>query len=90
MASRNPKKLAELNRVLTHAGVSGLRLVSLADVAPYARGHAILEALDRRPDLLARHRALDLAEDLLHRVRRWLAGGDPPHLPSSTVLFFAG
>jgi len=62
----------------------------LADVAPYARGHAILDALDRRPDLLARHRALDLAEDLLHRVRRWLAGGDPPHLPSSTVLFFAG
>ncbi|HEX7322155.1 MAG TPA: non-canonical purine NTP pyrophosphatase [Mycobacterium sp.] len=35
VASRNLKKLAELNRVLAHAGVSGLRLVSLADVAPY-------------------------------------------------------
>ncbi|HEU0189853.1 MAG TPA: non-canonical purine NTP pyrophosphatase [Mycobacterium sp.] len=35
VASRNPKKLAELNRVLAAAGVSGLRLVSLADVAAY-------------------------------------------------------
>ncbi|GFG70213.1 non-canonical purine NTP pyrophosphatase [Mycolicibacter senuensis] len=35
MASRNPKKLAELNRVLEHAGVSGLRPVSLDEVPSY-------------------------------------------------------
>jgi XTP/dITP diphosphohydrolase len=35
VASRNPKKLAELRRVLDAAGVSGLRLLSLNDVAPF-------------------------------------------------------
>ncbi|HYO00566.1 MAG TPA: RdgB/HAM1 family non-canonical purine NTP pyrophosphatase [Mycobacterium sp.] len=35
VASRNPKKLAELRRVLDGAGVSGLRLLSLDDVAPF-------------------------------------------------------
>ncbi|MBU8834011.1 RdgB/HAM1 family non-canonical purine NTP pyrophosphatase [Mycolicibacterium goodii] len=35
VASRNKKKLAELRRVLDAAGVSGLRLLSLDDVAPY-------------------------------------------------------
>lgn len=35
VASRNPKKLAELRRVLDTAGVSGLTLVSLDDVAPF-------------------------------------------------------
>ncbi|ART68882.1 non-canonical purine NTP pyrophosphatase [Mycobacterium dioxanotrophicus] len=35
VASRNPKKLAELRRVLDAAGVSGLSLLSLADVAPF-------------------------------------------------------
>lgn len=35
VASRNPKKLAELRRVLDRAGVSGLRLLSLNDVAPF-------------------------------------------------------
>ncbi len=35
MASRNPKKLAELGRVLDGAGVSGLRLLFLDDVAPF-------------------------------------------------------
>ena len=35
MASRNPKKLAELHRVLDAAGVSGLDLVSLADVPEF-------------------------------------------------------
>ncbi|OMC10298.1 non-canonical purine NTP pyrophosphatase, RdgB/HAM1 family [Mycolicibacter heraklionensis] len=35
VASRNPKKLAELSRVLEHAGVSGVQLVSLNDVPPY-------------------------------------------------------
>ncbi|KWX20086.1 nucleoside-triphosphate diphosphatase [Mycolicibacterium wolinskyi] len=35
VASRNPKKLAELRRVLDAAGVSGLELLSLADVAPF-------------------------------------------------------
>lgn len=35
VASRNPKKLAELRRVLDGAGVSGLELVSLADVAEF-------------------------------------------------------
>ncbi|WP_250150431.1 non-canonical purine NTP pyrophosphatase [Mycolicibacter acidiphilus] len=35
VASRNRKKLAELNRVLDHAGVSGLRLVSLDEVPAY-------------------------------------------------------
>ncbi|UVO14860.1 RdgB/HAM1 family non-canonical purine NTP pyrophosphatase [Mycobacterium sp. SVM_VP21] len=35
VASRNRKKLAELSRVLEHAGVSGVQLVSLDEVAPY-------------------------------------------------------
>ncbi len=35
VASRNPKKLAELRRVLDAAGVSGLSLLSLADVPPF-------------------------------------------------------
>ena len=35
VASRNAKKLAELRRVLDAAGVVGLELLSLADVAPY-------------------------------------------------------
>ncbi|MFL0182170.1 MULTISPECIES: RdgB/HAM1 family non-canonical purine NTP pyrophosphatase [unclassified Mycobacterium] len=35
VASRNRKKLAELSRVLEHAGVSGVQLVSLDDVPPY-------------------------------------------------------
>jgi XTP/dITP diphosphohydrolase len=35
VASRNRKKLAELSRVLEHAGISGLHPVSLDDVAPY-------------------------------------------------------
>lgn len=35
MASRNRKKLAELSRVLEHAGLSGLQPVSLDDVEPY-------------------------------------------------------
>lgn len=35
VASRNKKKLAELRRVLDAAGISGLRLLSLDDVAPY-------------------------------------------------------
>src|ERR1700761_4590795 len=35
VASRNPKKLAELRRVLDGAGLSGLTLISLNDVAPF-------------------------------------------------------
>lgn len=35
VASRNRKKLAELRRVLDGAGLSGLTLVSLNDVAPF-------------------------------------------------------
>ncbi|OMC45002.1 non-canonical purine NTP pyrophosphatase, RdgB/HAM1 family [Mycobacterium sp. IS-2888] len=35
VASRNPKKLAELRRVLDGAGLSGLTLLSLNDVAPF-------------------------------------------------------
>lgn len=35
VASRNPKKLAELRRVLDGAGVGGLLLSSLDDVAPF-------------------------------------------------------
>ncbi|MEV3905850.1 RdgB/HAM1 family non-canonical purine NTP pyrophosphatase [Mycobacterium sp. NPDC050551] len=35
VATRNPKKLAELRRVLDTAGVSGLELRSLDDVAPF-------------------------------------------------------
>jgi XTP/dITP diphosphohydrolase len=35
VASRNPKKLAELHRVLAAAGVSALQLRSLNDVAPF-------------------------------------------------------
>ena len=35
VASRNHKKLAELRRVLDTAGISGLTLLSLEDVAPF-------------------------------------------------------
>lgn len=35
VASRNPKKLAELRRVLDAAGVAGVTLVSLDEVPPY-------------------------------------------------------
>ncbi|WP_311348673.1 non-canonical purine NTP pyrophosphatase, partial [Corynebacterium durum] len=35
VASRNPKKLRELARVLDAAGIDGVELVSTADVAPY-------------------------------------------------------
>jgi XTP/dITP diphosphohydrolase len=35
VASRNPKKLAELRRVLDAAEISGLELLSLDDVAPF-------------------------------------------------------
>jgi XTP/dITP diphosphohydrolase len=35
VASRNRKKLAELRRVLDAAGISGLELLSLNDVAPF-------------------------------------------------------
>lgn len=35
VASRNAKKLAELQRILFCAGVTGVELVSLADVPPY-------------------------------------------------------
>ncbi|MGE2815957.1 RdgB/HAM1 family non-canonical purine NTP pyrophosphatase [Mycobacterium heidelbergense] len=35
VASRNPKKLAELRRVLDGAGLSGLTLLSLNDVEPF-------------------------------------------------------
>jgi XTP/dITP diphosphohydrolase len=35
VASRNPKKLVELRRVLDAAGISGLTLLSLDDVAPF-------------------------------------------------------
>ncbi len=35
VASRNPKKLAELRRVLDAAGLTGLTLMSLNDVAPF-------------------------------------------------------
>lgn len=35
MASRNRKKLAELQRVLDAAGISGLELLTLDDVPPY-------------------------------------------------------
>lgn len=35
VASRNPKKLAELRRVLDAAGLTGLTVVSLDDVAPF-------------------------------------------------------
>jgi XTP/dITP diphosphohydrolase len=35
VASRNPKKLAELRRVLDTAGLSGLTLLSLNDVPPF-------------------------------------------------------
>ena len=35
VASRNPKKLAELHRVIDAAGISGLELLTLHDVPPY-------------------------------------------------------
>ncbi|MDZ4320508.1 MAG: hypothetical protein U1A07_16975 [Phenylobacterium sp.] len=62
----------------------------LADVGPFARRHAIPEALARRPDLLARHGALELAEDFVRRVRRSLMGQDASATPSPTLLFYPG
>jgi len=62
----------------------------LADVGPYARRHAIPEALARRTDLLARHGALELAEDFVRRVRRSLMGQDASATPSPTLLFYPG
>lgn len=53
VASRNPKKLAELGRVLDAARITGVELVSLADVPPYPEkpeteptfeGNALLKA----------------------------------------------
>jgi XTP/dITP diphosphohydrolase len=35
LATRNPKKLAELDRILTAAGVSGIELIDLNSVPPY-------------------------------------------------------
>ena len=55
VASRNAKKLAELRRVLDAAGVTGLELLSLADVpefdeapetAPTFEGNALAKARD--------------------------------------------
>jgi hypothetical protein len=62
----------------------------LVDAAPYARRHAIPEALARRPDLIARHRPLDLAEDLVRRVQRALSGRTSAGAPCQTLLFYAG
>lgn len=42
----------------------------LADVAPYARRHAIDEALFRRPDLMQCHRPLQRANDIVREVKR--------------------
>lgn len=57
----------------------------LTDVAPYARRHAIDEALARWPDLMRRHRPLERADDILQAVIR--AGGQrlaptPAAIPS--------
>lgn len=62
----------------------------LVDAAPYARRHAIPEALARRPDLIQRHGALTLAEQLLARVRSTLGGRAPVGPPSPSLLFYAG
>lgn len=62
----------------------------LADAAPYARRHAIPEALARRPDLLRRHSTLAHAEGLLGAIRRALRGEAPTDAPSPTILFHAG
>ena len=58
MASRNAKKLAELRRVLDGAGASGLRLLSLNDVAPF----------DEAPETAAtfEENALAKARDAFH------------------------
>lgn len=42
----------------------------LTAVAPYARRHAINEALHRRPDLMRRHEPLRLADDIVQEVKR--------------------
>lgn len=62
----------------------------LVDAAPYARRHAVPEALVRRPDLLARHRPLDLVEHLVRHVRRDLSGAPPTQAPATSLLFYAG
>ena len=62
----------------------------LVDAAPYARRHAVPEALARRPDLLARHGPLNLAEHLVRRVRRDLRGAPPTQAPAPSLLFYAG
>lgn len=62
----------------------------LVDAAPYARRHAISEALARRPDLLSRHQPLDLAEDLVRRVSCILSRRTSAGAPGDTLLFYAG
>ena len=68
VASRNPKKLAELHRVLDTAGVSGLTLLSLDDVAPF----------DEAPETGAtfEENALAKARDAFRATG--LASGAPP------------
>ncbi len=42
----------------------------LTAVAPYARRHAINEALHRRPNLMKRHQPLRRADDIVQEVKR--------------------
>ena len=46
----------------------------LTDIAPYARRHAIDEALAKWPDFMRRHHPLQRAADIVHEVKR--AGGE--------------
>lgn len=63
MASRNRKKLAELHRVLDAAGVSGVTLLSLDDVAPFEEAPETGATFEENALAKARdaHRATGLA-----------------------------
>ena len=50
----------------------------LTDVAPYARRHAIDEALARLPDLMQRYRPLQRADEIVQEVKRACADGLAP------------
>ena len=73
VASRNPKKLAELRRVLDAAGLSGLTLVSLDDVAPFDEAPETGATFE--DNALAKARDGFAATGLPTRGRRLRAGG---------------
>ena len=73
VASRNRKKLAELRRVLDAAGVSGLTLLSLDDVAPFDEAPETGATFE--DNAVAKARDAFRATGLRHGRRRFRPGG---------------